>query len=173
MLFQFSPQCLTRGRRSRRFGHHDNIPTADVALVEAKAFPDDALDSVARHGSRCGFFRDGQAQTWIAQAIGCSQQGECPTRCTPRLGKYTPELYGPGQPRAARKAGRTPFQGVENYTVRRARPLARRALMTKRPFLVRIRARKPWVRLRCRLLGWNVLFMTVTHCLVAVLDAQQ
>ena len=37
--------------------------------------------------------------------------------------------------------------------------MARRALITKRPFLVRIRARKPWLRLRFRLLGWKVLFM--------------
>lgn len=27
-----------------------------------------------------------------------------------------------------------------------------------------MRARKPWVRLRFRLLGWNVLFMTSAWC---------
>jgi len=35
-----------------------------------------------------------------------------------------------------------------NYTLSFARPLARRALITARPPLVFIRARKPWVRLR-------------------------
>jgi len=39
------------------------------------------------------------------------------------------------------------------------RPFARLALMTARPPLVAIRARKPWVRLRRRLLGWNVCFI--------------
>ncbi len=39
------------------------------------------------------------------------------------------------------------------YTANRFRPLARRALMTLRPFLVFIRARKPWVRLRGVLWG--------------------
>jgi len=39
---------------------------------------------------------------------------------------------------------------------RRARPLRRRAEMMARPARVRIRRRKPWVRLRRRLLGWNV-----------------
>jgi hypothetical protein len=43
---------------------------------------------------------------------------------------------------------------------RRARPLARRALRTRRPPLVAMRARNPWRRLRLILLGWNVLFIT-------------
>jgi hypothetical protein len=43
-------------------------------------------------------------------------------------------------------------------TVRRFRPLARRRLRTRRPFFVLMRTRKPCVRLRCRLLGWNVRF---------------
>lgn len=45
-------------------------------------------------------------------------------------------------------------------TVRRLRPLARLAFNTCRPAFVAIRARKPCVRLRFRLLGWNVLFIT-------------
>src|SRR5690606_17781819 len=39
-------------------------------------------------------------------------------------------------------------------TARRARPLARRALMTLRPPLVFMRTRKPWVRARRVLEGW-------------------
>jgi hypothetical protein len=42
---------------------------------------------------------------------------------------------------------------VRDQTDSRARPLARRALMTARPFLVLMRARKPCVRLRFKLLG--------------------
>jgi hypothetical protein len=34
-------------------------------------------------------------------------------------------------------------------------------LSTRRPPLVRIRTRKPWVRFRLRLLGWKVRFMAV------------
>ena len=41
----------------------------------------------------------------------------------------------------------------------RLRPSAPRRLSTMRPFLVAIRARKPWARLRLMTLGWNVLFM--------------
>ena len=42
----------------------------------------------------------------------------------------------------------------------RFRPFCRRRFSTRRPPLVRIRTRKPWVFFRRRLLGWNVLFMT-------------
>ena len=41
-----------------------------------------------------------------------------------------------------------------------ARPLRRRAARMARPARVRIRRRKPWVRLRRRLLGWNVRLLT-------------
>jgi len=58
-----------------------------------------------------------------------------------------------------------PRPGYENLgrdydselTVSRLRPLARRRFNTRRPFLVLIRTRKPWVRLRWRRFGWNVL----------------
>lgn len=46
----------------------------------------------------------------------------------------------------------------EDETVSRLRPLARRRLRTSRPFLVLMRTRKPCVRLRRLLLGWNVRF---------------
>ena len=39
------------------------------------------------------------------------------------------------------------------YSARRARPFERRALITLRPLRVAIRARKPWLRTRLRLLG--------------------
>lgn len=40
-----------------------------------------------------------------------------------------------------------------------ARPLARRRFKTRRPALVAIRARNPWVLARLILLGWNVRFI--------------
>jgi hypothetical protein len=48
------------------------------------------------------------------------------------------------------------------YGVSCARPFARRRFSTRRPAFVAIRARKPWVRARLILLGWNVRFMTYT-----------
>lgn len=46
-------------------------------------------------------------------------------------------------------------------TVRRLRPLARRALSTRRPFFVAIRARKPCLLARLRRWGWYVRFILV------------
>ena len=58
----------------------------------------------------------------------------------------------------------TPHYLVGNtYADKRLRPLARRAFITRRPPTVAIRARKPWRRLRTRLLGWNVLFIFFLH----------
>ncbi len=48
--------------------------------------------------------------------------------------------------------GKTPWSIRQIET--RLRPLARRALSTLRPPRVAIRALKPWVRCRLRLLGW-------------------
>lgn len=42
---------------------------------------------------------------------------------------------------------------IYNYALKLARPLARRRAITARPFLVAIRARKPWLRLRFNTLG--------------------
>lgn len=63
-----------------------------------------------------------------------------------------PEGLGPLHER--RNTGR-------NQAERRLRPRARRRARTRRPFLVAMRARKPWVRFRLRTLGWNVRFMSV------------
>ena len=46
-----------------------------------------------------------------------------------------------------------------------ARPLRRRAAKMERPARVRMRARKPCVRLRRRLLGWKVRFVTFVSSL--------
>ena len=42
------------------------------------------------------------------------------------------------------------------------RPFALLRLITSRPFFVDILTKKPWVRLREVLLGWNVLFIAVS-----------
>src|SRR3984893_2385190 len=44
---------------------------------------------------------------------------------------------------------------------RRLRPLARRRASNRRPLFVAMRARKPWVRARCKLLGLKVRFIAL------------
>ena len=68
------------------------------------------------------------------------------------------ELTGSAQSRL-----RTQHQSAQ--PARRTRPRRRRAEMMARPARVRIRRRKPWVRLRRRLLGWKVRLLTrMLHC---------
>ena len=47
----------------------------------------------------------------------------------------------------------------DEVTLNRLRPFARRRFSTMRPFLLRMRTRKPWVRRRRRRLGWYVRFI--------------
>ena len=54
----------------------------------------------------------------------------------------------------------------------RLRPFARRAFSTCLPAFVAIRARKPWVRLRFKLLGWNVLFMVIVDSFKSALSGE-
>ncbi len=72
------------------------------------------------------------------------------------LAKVGPPLDSlPGTQRRSPGGRPTEVPGVihSDDTVRRFRPLARRRLSTRRPFLVFIRTRKPCVRRRRRLLG--------------------
>ena len=71
----------------------------------------------------------------------------------PKFGTTTNPLVGPERGRC---------QCYSLLTVRRLRPFARRRLSTRRPFLVLIRTRNPWVFLRCRVFGWNVRFPFMT-----------
>ena len=51
---------------------------------------------------------------------------------------------------------------AQHHALNRARRFARRALIIARPARVRIRARKPWVRLRFNVLGWKVRFIAAS-----------
>lgn len=65
--------------------------------------------------------------------------------------------------RAAAQAGRSvprPVGLASRQTERRCRPLRRRLASTALPAFERILTRKPWVRLRRRRFGWNVLFIS-------------
>jgi len=89
----------------------------------------------------------------VALGRGRPEGEERPVHLRP-LAQDPSELGAPSQPGLFRKAILLPAQ-----TLRRLRPRARRRFSTRRPPLVRIRTRNPWVRFRFRLFGWNVLFI--------------
>jgi len=64
-----------------------------------------------------------------------------------------------GEASAVTPPSACPSDQKKNQAHRTLRPRARRALSTLRPFLVAMRARKPWRALRTRLDGWKVRFI--------------
>jgi len=123
-------------------------------LMQAKTLPYQALYAVAVHSVASGLDGYGGTQPWMRQVIRHGQHGDKTiTRLRLALFEHPLVLSGCQQTMATGVARCTSAQGSVVQTARRARPFARRALITRRPFLVRIRARKPWVRLRFRLLG--------------------
>jgi hypothetical protein len=61
------------------------------------------------------------------------------------------------QPLGQLGVARSPYAGLQGQ--RRLRPFARRRASNRRPLLVAMRALKPWVRARCKLLGLKVRFI--------------
>jgi hypothetical protein len=68
------------------------------------------------------------------------------------LGSF-PDTLGTAE---ARLGHESDFSTYSLLTVNRFRPLARRRLRTRRPFLVAMRTRKPCALRRRRVFGWNV-----------------
>ncbi len=71
-----------------------------------------------------------------------------------------PAAFTPSRKQAVKSAGAFRRREVgsteQDQADSSARPLRRRAARIRRPARVRMRLRKPWVRLRRRLLGWKV-----------------
>ncbi len=87
--------------------------------------------------------------------------------------EYLPELCSSHQSQTPGKRLFVPGPHclqISDQGVRRALPLALRALITPRPPRVCIRARNPCVLARFKLLGWNVRFMLEAPAFVARLN---
>ena len=125
--------------------HHHTIQTTEPLLMAPEAFAHDSFEAVARYGGLGDLAGNGQAQAGIGQLAGSGQHGKIAVAGFDWLGENTGEGVPASQPGATRKA-RAAGRGVQGD--RRARPFARRAFRTRRPPLVDMRARNPWVRLR-------------------------
>jgi len=147
-----------------RLGDNDEIPGLQK-LVVVKSIPlsDKSLGSVSirriAHSPLAGGDADssGAFPTWSPgdqESLGTEN---------PRATTVLPIFAGPTN---ANRDGKSSIL-VQSYlveieTARRFRPRRRRRDRTRRPALVAIRRRKPWVRLREMLLGWKVRFMAST-----------
>lgn len=153
--FQRGTQFGVRYGTGVRPKHHDEIEAGKFRAVPPEGLADQALYAIAldrRAGVAAG---DRHADAGVAVRALQRQDEEVRIGELPPAGEHGLE----GRLRAeAGGAGEAAGRGcqrdrVDQIGVRRARPLARRADSTFRPFLVAIRARKPWVRARLRTLG--------------------
>lgn len=120
-------------------------------LAQAEGLADQAADAVTAHGAARGLRRDRKADSRPAQIVRARSHGEefaCPA---PAARVYGIEIGLPAQA-PLRWKGETRLPS-RVYGISFRRPLARRRLITRRPPLVAMRARKPCVRLRRTLLG--------------------
>jgi hypothetical protein len=112
--------------------------------------------------ARCQFASHCQSESALCEIIGTGVDNQALGPNTVFRAKYRSILFAVGEPLSPTKpvsqdASRC-LAGVQ--TAKRARPFARRALITARPPRVFMRTRKPCVRLRRVTEGWYVRFMT-------------
>ena len=158
--------------RSPFFGHDDDVPRRQELFVAPEKFSQEALHPVAATGFAHLAPRD-QPQPGAASLPRGQADAEVRRvqSFSPCLGPQV--LLAAADPLVSGKAGRLPgcggFTGevsrggglwggrercsLRSHTERRLRPLARRLCNTRRPPLVLMRVRKPWVRDRRSLLG--------------------
>ena len=150
--FQREPEfgrCTARNSVTRQ---HYNIKSLHGVEVPAEAFPDNPFDSVTRYSGAHPLARDGQPKTRFDCAVGACKHGECCVHGSLRILEYPSEVAAATQAQTLRQAFTGPAS-TRTQAESRARPLARRDLITWRPDFVRMRTRKPWLRLRLSLLG--------------------
>jgi len=153
----------TAARSGGRSRVDDEVQGGQFVLAVAERFARETLDAIALDGVARGLDADGEPEPGVARFVGTCEHEEQRIGRTLALPMNGVELGFVGQAARAREASRDRraiVTGRENgQTARRLRPLARRRARTRRPPLVAMRARKPWTRLRCRLLGLNVRFI--------------
>src|SRR5690606_13825395 len=164
------PDLVAGGARGGGPCDHDVVPAGHAGAVVAHAVAQDALDPVAADRAWIDLARHGQAQPRFAVAGQPVQAEQGIAKAAPPV-EHAGIFHARTDPGAARESRARvrghlagyrggPASGRQgrdaNQALRRLRPLARRRARTLRPSAVFMRARKPWSRLRLRLLGWKV-----------------
>jgi hypothetical protein len=161
MLVQTGAQFSRRSVAGGILCRDGNVDRGQRVLVQTKGLAREALDAVARDGAAEHARRDRKPQTRMSVMIRQHRQikvriGESPAALFDRA-KFCRLMQTLG--RLERQLSDRSSAADDRYGQSRLRPLARRRASKRRPLLVAMRARKPWVRARCRLLGLNVRFI--------------
>jgi hypothetical protein len=154
---EISGDVRRMGCRLRQRAYHYSYPVSHPVggTVSSSQMSQPALDSIAGDGVPDGSTNHKANACPVVQLCSVNYQGG-PTHAYATPGRGLEVLRAAHSQRSRQHVGRS----TKTQADRRARPLRRRAEIMARPARVRIRRRKPWVRLRRRLLGWNVRLLT-------------
>lgn len=151
-----------------RPAEHDDVDPVQAVLVHAEGLSHRSFDPVSARGEPAVFSCYGEAQARAGSAVVAPQDGEVSIAASSCVLENTAKGGSVGQAIRSGEAGgvfHPPGDRFDRnrrrkrYGVSRVRPLARRRLRMARPAFVAMRARKPCVRARLILLGWNVRFI--------------
>jgi len=157
---QLLPELLEARRCRRRLQMDDEVQGRQVAASAPSPIylSDPSLQPLADHGATdLAGGRDPEAR--VLELIGNEVQGgqepvlPASRPVAPLVIRPAPQGVLPGEALSRPSAGGRPLLAVWPQTLRRLRPFLRRRDSTARPWLVRMRKRKPCFFLRLRLLG--------------------
>src|SRR5690606_35404785 len=168
-------KCRAGGPGRWRTRHDDIGAGAQRGPELAELLAQLALDAVASNRGAIDLARNRQAQP-RRRAVVVPEQGHQWRGGAPPVGENAVEFRARADARLPGKGGahgRGTGWGRSDRTMaamrraraqadRRLRPLARRRARILRPSAVFMRARKPWSRLRLRLLGWKVRLVAIS-----------
>ena len=110
-------------------------------------FACETLEAVPRGRAARGLARDREPEATDFEPVRAPQHREATIGAAPAAFEHPRKVLLAGEPHRTRQPD------IPLYGQSFARPFARRAFSTLRPFFVAMRARNPWVRARRRLLG--------------------
>ena len=148
--------------RARGFPNRDgNIDRWQRVLVQAKGFTGESFDAIAGNGAAEDTRRYAQSQPRMSFIVGQHRQRE---KCIAEFSAAPLHIAKFGRlvqslARLERKFTDRKEPVATRYGQSSLRPFARRRASNARPLFVAMRARKPWVRARCKLLGLKVRFI--------------
>jgi len=174
MFMQAVKKCFVTGPHRGRAVQNDNIETLQVRAMVPKRLPDSSLQTIAANRRPAVFPGYGQAESRLLATIFCVENRKhfvAAAFCFLEDAVIRRRIRKPASPSEAavhyRACWRIFFRCDRDRECQCdgeswARPFARRLFNTRRPAFVAMRALKPCVRARFRLLGWNVRFILLT-----------
>lgn len=154
MSRQGREEATVGGRNGTATTEYHEVDSFEEVAVVTKALACNAFQAIAFNSEARAFLRNGKPEPGAILVPGLGEDGKKGVARAYRIGENTVEIPGTKEARNPRELGVGELAvALRDQGDTRARPLARRALSTLRPFLVAMRLRNPWVLARLIRLG--------------------